>query len=405
VRRTLVCLALCFGTALPAAAAAKVEISPYGFVLVNASYSTRAVTDYPVLAPAMGSGEPSFVITPRQSRLGMKMKSDAEHSPAGCVEVDFWGLRGSGGNGGPTQSAVRLRRAFVELDLGAVDLLAGQEWSVVAPLNPTSIMHVAIVGMMSSGNLWARFPQVRATVHPVADETRDLKCELALTRPFGGDGVMTPVEQGDVLAAGERYGWPWIQGRVGYAAKGAVSVTAGVGGQYGREDFGKDPAGDENFGTSAVVAGDLQITAGRLTLSGEVYSGRNIPSFYSNARYALVPDSMQVDGVWRRYGRFEGIRTTGGWGEIKVAATGTTDVAVNAGVETLDDEFLAEAAVQSNLTVMGNVIYKGIKGVQLGIEAGYIKTERIADDPGTDAKETDDGRENLNANVSMMFSF
>jgi hypothetical protein len=51
------------------------------------------------------------------------------------------------------------------------------------------------------------------------------------------------------------------------------------------------------------------------------------------------------------------------------------------------------------------VIYKGIKGVQLGIEAGYIKTERIADDPGTDAKETDDGRENLNANVSMMFSF
>jgi len=389
---------------LPAIAEAETTVTPYGFVLLNASYSTRTVNDYPFLAAAPGTGEPNFIMTPRQSRLGVRIKSDAAHSPAGSIEVDFWGLRGSG-RSGSLQTAPRLRRAFLELDFNELDLLAGQDWIAPAPLNPTSIMHVAIVGMMNSGNLWGRAPQIRGSWMAVADENQAVKLDLALARPIANDATMTPVEQGDVLGAGERYGWPAIQGRAGYSIKGSTALSVGLGGTYCRMDFGDDPAGDDNFGTSHFIAGDAALTAGRLTFQGEAYVGENIGGYSSNAGYVLVADSMRVDGVWSRYSRFEGIQATGGWGEVKLAVTPVVDVAVNAGMESVDDEFLGNGAVKSNFTVMGNVIHKGIKGVQIGLEAGYIQTERIHDKPGTAEKETDDGRDNMNVNLSFMFSF
>lgn len=390
---------------LPAIAAAGVETTPYGFVLLNSSYNSHSLADIPVLAPVSGA-EPNFLMTPRQSRFGLKMKSDAQYSPSGAIEVDFYGLRGSGAAGGPTQTGIRLRRAFFELHLDKVDVLFGQEWVVLAPLNPTSLMHVAFPGLMASGNLWARLPQVRGTFKPVADDQNEVKLDLAFSRPYGSDGTMTPVEQGDVLARGERYVWPWIQGRLGYSMKGTTAVTVGAGALYGREDFGEDPAGDDNFGTAVAVAGDLQVVVNPVTVSGEGFFGKNIRTLFSTAGYALDPDTLVVGGVRKPYNRFEGIQAMGGWGEIKLAVVpDKLDIAASAGFELVDDEFLANDDVKSNMTVMGTAIYKGIKGVQIGFEVGWITTERIADKPTTKDKDTDDGRENVNANLSAMFSF
>lgn len=397
----------------PAIAVAGVETTPYGFVLLNSSYNSHSVTDVPVLAPASGA-EPNFLMTPRQSRFGIKMKSDAEYTPSGAIEVDFYGLRGSGQPGGPTQTSLRLRRAFFEVHLNKLDILFGQEWVVLSPLNPTTLMHVSLPGMMASGNLWARLPQIRGTFKPLADEQDEVKLDLAFSRPYGSDADMTPVEQGDVLARGEKYVWPWVQGRVGYARKGSTALTVGAGALYGREDFGEDPAGDDIFGTALAVAGDLQLVAGRVTVSGEGFFAKNIRTLFSTAGYTLVPDTLVVGGVRKPYGRFEGIQAVGGWGELKVAAVPELDIAVSAGLEAVDDEFLPGAvlrsekdAVKSNMTVMGTMIYKGIKGVQIGFEVGYITTDWMLLKKGSTPASTkqEDGLKNLNANLSAMFTF
>ncbi|MFH1279250.1 MAG: hypothetical protein ABIK65_12830 [Candidatus Eisenbacteria bacterium] len=393
----------------PVLARGDVEVKPYGFVLVNSSYSTDAMTDIPVLAPKEDTGNPNFLITPRQTRFGLKMKSDADYTPSGVIELDFWGLRGSGSNGGPTQSAPRLRRAFLELHFGRVALLAGQEWIVFSPLSPTSLMHTSLPGMMSSGNLWARLPQLRGTFKPIADDKNEFKIELALTRPFGGDGTMTPVSQGDVIASGELSRVPGVQGRFGYTMTGSMTLSIGAGGHFVREKFGVDPQGDDVIGTAYAVGGDLMVSAAKVAVSGEVFYGQNIKTLFSNATYVL-DETVIIDQGGIETGRelndVNEIKAFGGWGEIKVLPSEKWEAAVSVGIESVDDEFLSNGAVKTNLTAMGTVINKAVKGVKIGLEGGYIKTERIADDPATTGtKETDDGGTNLNGNLSFLFSF
>lgn len=414
------------GLLLPMVATAGVETTPYGFILLNASYNTRSQTDVPVLAAPAGKGEPNFNIFARQSRLGLKMKSDATYTPSAGLELDFYGLRGSGSNGGPTNAAPRLRRAFMEMHFSKFDLLAGQEWIVCAPLNPTTIMHMSLTGEMSSGNLWARLPQIRGTMKPISSETGELKVDLALVRPLGADAPMDAVtvgvvadtttgigtgngtggvSQGEAYGRGEQFGWPWAQGRLGYTVKGATKVAAGVSGHYGMMDFGNDPAGDDLTGVSMAVAGDLQITVGKATISGEGFWGQNINTLFSNAKFAMVPDSMKVDNVQKRFKNVEEITATGGWGEVKYAVSPAFDLVINGGVEQMDDEFLAAPDVKSNTTIMGMVIAKPTAGVQIGLETGMITTTFMGNDPGTADKETEYDRSNMNVNVSFMYSF
>ena len=394
MRKAVFCLLLA-GLVIPATLFGAVQVKPYGFVLLNASYNTDAVTDIPVVAPMEDTGEGNFVITPRQTRFGLKMTSDAKYTPSGGIEVDFWGLRGSGSNGGPTQSAPRLRRAFLELHFDSFNLLVGQEWIVFAPLSPTTIMHVSLPGLMASGNLWARLPQIRGTFQP-SDE---VKLQLALTRPLGADATMTPVAQGDVFGAGERSEMPWVQGRIGYSMKGETSLCLGVSGHFGMEDFGQDPQGDDITATSYAVAGDVRLKTGPVTVSGEGFYGQNLKTLFSTATFARVTD---LSGALTDINE---IQTMGGWGEVKFAATPELNLAACAGIEAVDDEYLADGMIKQNLTVLGNAVYTLTDGVKVGVELGYINTERIQDDPATTAKETDDGGSNVNGNLSFMFSF
>lgn len=408
MKKTVILLAVAC-LMLPAWASGDVEVKPYGFVLVNASYNTDAVTDIPVSAPVDETGDPNFLITPRQTRFGLMMKSDTEHTPSGAIELDFWGLRGSGPNGGPTQSAPRLRRAFLELHFDRFSLLAGQEWIVFSPLSPTTLMHTSLPGMMSSGNLWARLPQIRGTFKPVADDRSEIKLEVALTRPLGGEATMTPVAQGDVLGVGELSQAPGVEGRLGYTKKGSASIAVGAGGHFVNENFGDDVQGDKVTGNAYAVGGDLMVSAGKVAVSGELFYGQNIGTLFSNATFVRV-DSVQRDTEGVETGRWpkeaNEIKAFGGWGEIKVMPSETWEAAVSVGIESMDDEFLANGSIKNNMTAMGTVICKAVKGVKIGLEGGYIKTERIDDDPATaDAKETDDGGTNLNGNLSFLFSF
>ena len=70
---------------------------------------------------------------------------------SGQVEMDFFGGKAALGNG-ISMDLFRLRLAFGRLDWTNFALEAGQDWSVFAPLNPTSLASFAIPAMSGSGN-------------------------------------------------------------------------------------------------------------------------------------------------------------------------------------------------------------------------------------------------------------
>jgi hypothetical protein len=152
----------------PMTAQSRFPIRVYGTLLFNSFFNTSLnnLEDIPLFAGKQGSdvtgGDKNFGMTVRQSRAGMRYTGtrigDAKLS--GQVEIDFFGGQSALANG-VGFDIFRLRLAYGRMDWRNFSLVAGQDWSVFAPLNPTSLATFAIPGMSSSGNLWIRSPQVR----------------------------------------------------------------------------------------------------------------------------------------------------------------------------------------------------------------------------------------------------
>ena len=90
------------------ACAQDVTVTPYGFILFNGGYNDHLATDIPVRASLADTGDAraSLLFTARQTRVGLKIKSEAEGwMIGGTTELDFWGQKGSFGNGASMQSA------------------------------------------------------------------------------------------------------------------------------------------------------------------------------------------------------------------------------------------------------------------------------------------------------------
>ena len=139
----------------------KFPITVYGTLLTNAAYNTAVtnIEDIPLFAAKQGSdpfgADKNFAMTARQSRFGLRYQGPQVHGAklSGQLEFDLLGGKAAFANG-ISMDIVRLRLAFGRLDWKNVSLVAGQDWSVFAPLNPTTFAQFAIPGLSASGNPW-----------------------------------------------------------------------------------------------------------------------------------------------------------------------------------------------------------------------------------------------------------
>jgi hypothetical protein len=388
--------------------AADMEIKPYGFILTNAEINDHVATDIPVTAALADTGDAraSFLLTARQTRFGLKMSQPGDvWTVKGQIELDFWGLKGSGKNGASMQSAPRLRMAFLALTKKDVTFTFGQDWSIFAPLNPTSLAHVSIPALSGSGNLWNRFPQLRLDyTHALQGESKIL-FQIAAVRPIAAD--TTTVSQTELLGAGEYNVLPFGQARLAYSS--GTSFTIGAGAHFGQENWDKAyPAGGytDDKTTSFAVAGDLKVKADVVEFSGEGFVGSNLPMLFSNAFKTNVQTIVGPDTLIK----VDGVDVMGGWGEVLIKPKNSkVSFAVGAGIEILDEDQVdsmvvaASAPVLSqNLTAYGNVSYVPLPKVTLGLEIGYISTTykylsgaTLAEADGT----------NLNVNTAFKLDF
>lgn len=406
--RKILFLSVAISLMLLVNACAGVDVKPYGFILVNVGINDVLGTDIPVKAGiADTTTKTNFLITPRQTRFGLKMSSEVDDwEMSGGIELDFWGLKGSGANGLAMQSAPRLRRAYFKMMKESFTFLVGQEWSLFAPLSPTSLAHVSIPGFSSCGNLWNRMPQIRFEHQHDLGETGSALFQWALVRPLGADVATTTRTQGEAFGAGEYSALPFFQGRV--SATFSKNVSIGFSGHYGQEDWEKAyPTMNfhEDKTTTAAAALDFKAKAGVFGLSGEWFMGSNLRMLFSNAHVWTEWDATTNTN------KVKGVEANGGWGQVSFAPQGTNlSFNTGAGSEILKEEHVDSLVTAwspqlwKNMTFFANVMATPMSNVTIAFEYGYLKTTYKYWDATASALAESDA-DNSNFNLAFKFDF
>jgi hypothetical protein len=377
--------------AVPAPAAEKkpppYNVIPTGLVVAQFHYGSNPVDseDTPTeVLRRSADGAPVYDrewvgASVRQSRIGLRAEGAivaeaiGADSVVGFLEVDFAGGYQPTSNTGFYSPIPRLRLANVHLTYGWLEIIAGQEVSIISPVGPISLNHVSTQGFSGEGNLFNnRFPQVslKAALGIVGTE-------IGVLAPTGSGAVgqnpppiTNPRRPGDP----DRSLWPSLQGRISLNPE-ILGEKAGFGvsGHFSRQKVTPPaaepppapppPADPEVIANSWVVCADLSLPLTKLfAIRGEAYIGANLTQF--NGKAALTGSSAS--------------RTRGGWGQISVTPW-KLGFHVGAGIEDPEapsGRILPAGAIDHNWALYAAIHYTLFPKFTIGPEYNLLRTKR-----------------------------
>lgn len=319
-------------------------VEPYGVVTLNAIYLIGDSSNAPDVPQWATAGSSAFLFSARQSRFGLRGSWLTPPSRlgvqkvGGVVEADFYG--GFAGQGlGYVFDVPRLRLATATVEWRHVRFSFGQDWSVLAPLNPDSALHYGVPGFATSGNLWARMPQMRvdgvigfggppehrrwrliwaaALVLNVQADAIPAPASTLFTNvrvPQGGENSLAPAGEARVAIAHDLFGRALEIGVSGHLGNRSIAFTGG------RADR-----------LNGAVAVDVTLPLpGRLSIKGEAYWGDGLDAFFGGISQgtAVITDAM---GAIAFVGN--GIADAGGWGQVQWEALKWLKLYAGAGVD------------------------------------------------------------------------
>jgi hypothetical protein len=292
-------------------------------------------------------------MTARQSRFGLKFQArDVVGAKlTGQVEVDFLGGKAALTNG-INMDLLRLRLAYGRLDWTHWAFEAGQDWSVFAPLNPTSIAEYAIPSMSASGNLWIRYPQVRGEYHHPIGDTKEFKWQFAATDPNMGDFNTLIFTSGRTPEVGERGRAPGGDTRLGLTfGDPNRKYDVGVSAHYGRgRNVG--PIGTVFFErpvNSWGTAVDYTLPFTRwFDFSGEWFIGRALGIFSDASGESILPVGTPGE---------HGVGSLGGWSQAQFNFWKRWQINLVYGIDADRSHHLRAGDRNKNQTYMGNLMY------------------------------------------------
>src|SRR5258708_5076299 len=220
-------------TTPPVTAQSKFPVTIYRTVLFNSFFDTAVtnIQDVPLFAAKQNSdalgNEKSFGMTARQTRFGMRYQGPQVGGArlSGQLELDLFGGKAALGNG-INMDIPRLRLALGRLDWNHVALVGGQDWSIFAPLNPTSLAEFAIPEMSASGNPWIRTPQLRAEFHSAPTAPTRVLLQVAAVDPNMGDYSTAAFATAGTAGVLSRGGWSQLQ--VNFTPKWQMNLGYGI---------------------------------------------------------------------------------------------------------------------------------------------------------------------------------
>ena len=383
----------------PVTSQSRFPVTVYGNILLNSFFDTSLnnIEDVPLFAGKQGSdpfpNDKSFGMTARQSRFGLRYQGPevAGAKISGQVEVDFFGGKAALGNG-ISMDILRLRIALGRLDWKNFSLVAGQDWSVFAPLNPTSLGEYAIPSMSASGNPWIRSPQIRAEIRHAISDGAKLQWQIAATDPDMGDYQTAQFLTSRSPGIGERGRMPGLDTRLAFTnAMNGRDFSVGVSGHYGRgEDVGTIASLNvvrpvDSWGVA--LDWSLPFTK-HFALTGEAYEGRALGIF-------SVASGESVGAVGTR--GEHGVLSRGGWAQAQFNINPKWQVNLAYGIDQPEASELPVGNRDRNQTYMGNLMYKLTSSVTFAWEFRRFLTDfrnqLFADERGDQA------------NLAVMYSF
>jgi hypothetical protein len=331
------------------------KLNFYGTLLFNTYFNDAASnnTDIPsfALAKAPGAHE-NFGATARQTRLGLSYSglTAAGANVSGTVEADFFGGVPALTNG-INMDVIRMRLAYGRMDWKHFAIEAGQDWTIFAPLNPTSLAEFAIPEFSASGNLWIRTPQIRTEWKGPLGGRRTFLWQMAALDPDIGDNpaaYSTARQPG----AGELGRLPAVETRLAISIPiGSRTATVGVSSHWGAAKntgtIGGLPVSRsfESWG----VAVDYSLPVSRLlNITGEAYTGRALGVFSGGIAQTLLP--LGEPGA-------NGIGTRGGWLQVQLNFTEKWQSNTAYGIDAPVLGDLITASRSKNQSYMSNLAY------------------------------------------------
>jgi hypothetical protein len=344
-----------------------------GMILANLHYNSNDLQrTEPLFAPppARSDQRGTFGSTFRQTRLGLAVTGlrvgGAQVSAE--AELDFYG--GTIGQvDGDLLGVLRMRTASVRFDWERAAISAGLEAPLISPRNPTSIAAVWYPPLAGAGNLWQWRPQVTAERLFRLDEASDLVAQGGFLPPFGESVGGEPTK-----------GVPGYEARIGWQRRldEERRFEIGVGGYYGRRDF------DFNRGIDGWVASAdwLAPVGRRITLSGELYSGRAVT--FGEQSGGRVDRAFALSGpVDDPSTLIRGVRSSGGWAQLSLEARRDLEFNLAYGQEDPDNEDIRAGLISAGTRLKNqagslNFIYQLRPTVLLSLEYRRLWTEYAA---------------------------
>lgn len=293
------------------------RLTPYGAIYFNAFSNSGGTNnaDVPLFATATGRGNTGASL--RQTRLGVRLEgAKVGNAKLGAIlEADFFGGFPSIGIG-ENFGVVRLRLANIRLDWEKTAVTFGQDWSVFAPVSPTSLAAAAIPQMAAAGNNWARLPQIRV--------------DTKLHKNVLFQGAIAAQQTGDSATnaafflqpnSGSASRVPFLQGRFAFTNTNPFGAkkpgSIGISGHYGRSRVFTGASNIKNEIDSLGVALDWNFPLhDRVSFSGEAFFGRNLAGFQAGIFQGYNSEFAYRSGNSLIAGGVRGIGTRGGWAQL-----------------------------------------------------------------------------------------
>src|SRR5882757_3972211 len=352
-----------------------------GIVLLN-MYDNRGTVEYqdipsvaePPQTEALFVSPSSFGGTLRQSQIRLQAFGPdiAGARTSADLHFDFAGGFPNTSNG-VAMGLVRLRTGTIRLDWANTSIVAGQDGLFFAPLAPTSLATLAVPALSYAGNLWAWTPQVRIEHRFVFSDTSSVSVQGGILDSLSGD---FPADSFIRFPT-----WGEMSGQPAYAARVSLSqrvfgqnLTVGLGGYYGRQNWGFGRIVNGWAGTA-----DVTLPLGKLfEFTGEFYRGKAVAGLGGGIGQSALFTGSFIDPATK----ITGLDSMGGWAQLKFKPR--TNFEINGAIG-LDNPFANElrnfasnpiylGAYTRNLSPLVNFIYQVRSDILFSTEFRHLQT-------------------------------
>jgi hypothetical protein len=352
-----------------------------GIVLLNLfeNRGTLDNEDFVSFAESQQANEPfaspgTFGGTLRQSQITLQAFGPdiAGARTSADVNFDFAGGFPNTPNGS-WMGLIRMRTATLRLDWANTSIVAGQDRLFFVPLTPSSLATLAVPALSYSGNLWGWTPQLRIEHKVVFSDESSLSFQGGILDSLSGD--LPSQEFSRYPTWGEQSGQPAYAARVSWTHRMfGQDLTVGVGGFYGRQDWGFSRSVDGWAGTA-----DLLLPLGkRFEFTGAFYRGRAVAGLGGGIGQSVLLNGPFIDPATT----FRALDSMGGWAQLKFKVKSNFEINGAFGV---DSPFAGElrqynantiypGSYTRNLSPLVNFIYQIRSDILFSTEYRYLNS-------------------------------